>query len=137
MNGLCIEVLDHGHVKLLNVSGPIRRLDQDFDANDIDPPNTARMSFDSREAGRTEDQDMKLAEYLMKNKHSTPFEMVEVWMEMKLPIFVARQFVRHRTVSLNEVSARYVKLPEEWYIPDIVGGKPVNAKQGQSDNLDL
>jgi thymidylate synthase (FAD) len=54
---------------------------------------------------------------------------------MKLPIFVARQFVRHRTVSLNEVSGRYVTLPQEWYIPEIVGGKAPSAKQGQEDNL--
>ena len=53
-----------------------------------------------------------------------------------MPIFVARQFVRHRTVSINEVSGRYVTLPAEWYIPEVVGGKPVNAKQGQTDGLD-
>ena len=79
--------------------------------------------------------DLKLCDYLMKNKHTTPFEMIEVWLEMKMPIFVARQFVRHRTVSINEVSARYVTLPAEWYIPEVVGGKPLNAKQGQSDTL--
>jgi thymidylate synthase (FAD) len=54
---------------------------------------------------------------------------------MKLPIFVARQFVRHRTAALNEVSGRYVTLPAEWYIPGVVGGKPDNKKQGQADNL--
>jgi thymidylate synthase (FAD) len=94
------------------------------------------MSFDQTDSGRTREQDLKLAEYLMKNKHSTPFEMVEIWLEMKLPIFVARQFVRHRTVTINEVSGRYVQLPAEWYIPEVVGGKPVNAKQGQTDTLD-
>lgn len=72
----------------------------------------------------------------MKNKHTTPFEMVEVWVEMKLPIFVARQFVRHRTVSINEVSGRYITLPEEWYIPEVVGGKAADKKQGQVDGLD-
>ena len=53
-----------------------------------------------------------------------------------MPIFVARQFVRHRTVSINEVSGRYITLPAEWYIPETVGGKAPNAKQGQADNLD-
>jgi thymidylate synthase (FAD) len=72
----------------------------------------------------------------MKNWHTTPFEMVEIWLEMKLPIFVARQFVRHRTVTINEVSGRYVTLPAEWYTPEIVGGKATNVKQGQADNLD-
>lgn len=140
-------VLDHGFVRLRNISGPTRRVTTvtedeedfqvlDFDADDTDPANTARMSFDQTDSGRTREADLKLAEYLMKNKHTTPFEMVEVWLEMKLPIFVARQFVRHRTVSINEVSGRYVTLPAEWYIPEIVGGKPVDAKQGQSEGLD-
>ena len=62
--------------------------------------------------------------------------MTEIWLEMKLPIFIARQFMRHRTFTFNEVSARYVQLPEEWYIPEIVGGKSTTgAKQGQENNL--
>ena len=128
-------VLDHGHIKILNISGPERRPDQEFDASDRDPANSARMSFAQKDSGRTEEQDAKLCEYLLKNWHTTPFEMVEVWIEMKLPIFVARQFVRHRTVSINEVSGRYVQLPAEWYIPKVVGGKALNAKQGQENNL--
>lgn len=143
-----VEVLDHGFVTLRNISGPTRRAGElddmghcphfhvrEFDADDTDPANSARMSFDQTDSGRTREQDLKLADYLMKNKHTTPFEMVEVWLEMKMPIFVARQFVRHRTVSINEVSGRYITLPEEWYVPEVVGGKPVNAKQGQSDGL--
>lgn len=128
-------VLDHGFVKLRNISGPTRRPDAQFDASDIDPANSARMSFDSMDSGRTEEQDLRLADYLMRNWHTTPFEMVEVWIEMKMPIFVARQFVRHRTATINEVSGRYVTLPKEWYIPEVVGGKAPNAKQGQDDNL--
>lgn len=140
-----IKVLDHGFVRLRNLAGPTRRVVDSlgyddpyfypFDADDIDPANAARMSFDQMGAGRTAEQDHKLSEYLMKNKHTSPFEMVQVWLEMKLPIFVARQFVRHRTVRLNEVSGRYITLPAEWYIPEIVGGKAPNAKQGQEDNL--
>lgn len=142
-----IKVLDHGFVTLRNISGPTRR-DFDvvpgngdgleinnYDANDIDPANAARMSFNQTDSERTREQDIKLCEYLMKNKHTSPFEMISVWLEMKLPIFVARQFVRHRTVRLNEVSGRYVTLPAEWYIPEVVGGKAVSAKQGQEDNL--
>lgn len=147
-NPFKIDVLDHGFVVLRNISGPTRRDTQviidglghyvehrPFDADDVDAPNSARMSFDQTDSDRTFDQDMKLATYLMKNKHTSPFEMVEVWLEMKLPIFVARQFVRHRTVSLNEVSGRYVQLPAEWYVPAVVGGKAANVKQGQADNL--
>lgn len=116
-----IPVLDHGFVRIHNIAGPTRRattLDM-FDAEDTDPANCARMSFDQMDSNRTREEDLRLAEYLMKNKHTSPFEMIVVWVEMKLPIFVARQWVRHRTASLNEVSGRYVKLPAEWYIPAI------------------
>jgi thymidylate synthase (FAD) len=143
-----VPVLDHGFVILRNIAGPTRRhvfstedegetvLVNAFDADDTDPPNAARMSFDQTDTSRTREQDIKLADYLMKNKHTSPFEQVQVWLEMKLPIFVARQFVRHRTVRLNEVSGRYVTLPAEWYIPEVVGGKAPNAKQGQVDTLE-
>lgn len=128
-------VLDHGHVKLRNLAGPTRRKDLFFDATDTDPPQAARMSFDQMDSDRSAEADHRLATYLMSNWHTSPFEMVQIWLDMKMPIFVARQFVRHRTVRLNEVSARYMTLPEEWYIPEIVGGKAPNVKQGQSDNL--
>lgn len=141
------KVLDHGFVTLRNLAGPTRRatgLDHHdhttiraFDADDRDPAQAARMSFDNFDDERTEEEDFRLARYLMKNWHTSPFEMVECWFEMKMPIFVARQFVRHRTVSINEVSGRYITLPAEWYIPEIVGGKPPNAKQGQVDSLDV
>lgn len=130
-----VNVLDHGFVALRNLSGPTRRTDTVFDASDIDPANSARMSFDSMDSGRTKEQDLRLADYLMRNWHSTPFEMVEVWVEMKMPIFVARQFVRHRTTSINEVSGRYVTLPAEWYIPETVGAAAPDKKQGQAEGL--
>lgn len=128
-------VLDHGFVKLLNLAGPTRRPEQDFDAHDVDPAQTARMSFDGRGIARDPSIDLRLSEYLLKNWHTTPFEMIEIWLEMKLPIFVARQFVRHRTCTINEVSGRYVTLPAEWYIPALVGGSAPDKKQGQADNL--
>lgn len=158
-----IQVLDHGFVTLRNLAGPTRRhfnkvepvdgnyvYDIDvtvggketamnyrpFDADDTDVANSARMSFDSNDLERSYAVEMKLNRYLLANKHMTPFESIEVWLEMKLPIFVARQFVRHRTVSLNEVSGRYVTLPAEWYIPTTVGGKPQDKKQGQSNTLE-
>lgn len=143
-----IDVLDHGFVLLHNLAGPTRRtadfigdeekcgIERAFDADDTDPANSARMSFNQMDSNRTREQDLKLAEYLMKNQHWTPFESIEVWIEMKLPIFVARQFVRHRTATLNEVSGRYVTLPEEWYIPDVVGAAAKDKKQGQTSGLD-
>lgn len=141
-----IKVLDHGFVRLRNLSGPTRRIvntfgasnigeeNRSFDADDVDPANTARLSFDQGFATRPRDEDLRLCDYLMKNRHSTPFEMIECWIEMKLPIFVARQFVRHRTVTINEISARYVTLPAEWYVPapENVGLRPKNMKQGRS-----
>ncbi len=140
------KVLDHGFVTLRNLAGPTRRTQApanasthliNFDADDTDPANAARISFNNFDLTRPRETDFALCDFLMRNWHTSPFEMVECWLEMKLPIFVARQFVRHRTVSINEVSGRYVTLPAEWYIPDIVGGKPVGgAKQGQSDTLD-
>lgn len=130
-----IKVLDHGFIKIRNISGPTRRIDRPFDADDIDPSNTARMSFDQMDSGRTREEDLKLADYLMRNWHSSPFEMIEMWVEMKLPIFVARQINRHRTASLNEVSGRYTILPEEFYVPDVVRGKGGSNKQGSVDNL--
>ena len=148
------KVLDHGFVTLRNMSGPTRRIainqssfratgrvdegmDRAFDADDTDVANSARMSFNGTDVERSYEVEMKLNRYLMANKHMTPFESIEVWLEMKLPIFVARQFVRHRTAALNEVSGRYVTLPAEWYIPEVVGGKAKDKKQGQEDNLDI
>lgn len=114
-----VSVLDHGYVKLLNISGPTRRSSAMFDANDVDPAQAARMSFDQSFSDRPQTDDLRLGEYLLKNLHTTPWEMITVWFEMKLPIFLARQFVRHRTVTINEVSARYVQLPGEWYLPEL------------------
>ncbi len=142
-----MQVLDHGFVKLRNLAGPTRRAlmlehegtygePRDFDADDIDPANAARMSFDKLDQERTYEQDMKLSRYLLSNGHTSPFEMISVWVEVKVPIFIDRQFVRHRTWRRNESSGRYIVLPGEWHIPDVVGGKAPNVKQGQADNLD-
>lgn len=118
---------------LRNIAGPTRREGYSFDADDRDPAMAARMSFNRMDRERTRQQDLDLCDYLMRNKHTSPFEMVVVWLEMKMPIFVARQFVRHRTVSINEVSARYVQLPAEWYLPSLenVGVRPKSIKQGR------
>jgi thymidylate synthase (FAD) len=127
-----LNVLDHGFVILRNMAGPTRRPLNEFDASDVDVANSARMSFDNADLERTYEIEMKLNKYLMANKHMTPFEMIEVWFEVKLPIFVARQLVRHRTAGINEVSGRYVQLPAEWYIPALedVMFASANKKQG-------
>lgn len=150
-----IKVLDHGFVKLRNLAGPTRRHSdcdvlpapdgsvteyhytvRPYDADDTDVANAARLSFEGMDQERTYATEMKLTRYLMENAHMTPFESIVVWLEMKLPIFVARQLVRQRTQTLNEASARYITLPAEWYIPEVVGGKAASKKQGQEDNLD-
>lgn len=159
MSDNTINVLDHGFVTLRNLAGPTRRpLDpvgsdniydviagtdgetpfriRPFDADDIDPAQAARMSFEQFDSERTYAQDMKLNEYLLVNEHTSPFEMISVWVEVKVPIFVDRQMVRHRTWRRNESSGRYITLPGDFYIPDIVGGKAKDKKQGQEDNLD-
>lgn len=144
-----VDVLDHGYVILRNLAGPTRRTAYDvkggvepgvstprlFDADDIDPAQAARMSFEQMDTDRTYEADMKLNSYLLKNLHTSPFEMISIWVEVKVPIFVDRQLVRHRTWRRNESSGRYITLPPEWYIPETVGGKAPNAKQGQEDNL--
>lgn len=116
------------------IEGSYFQLATCFDADDTDPANVARKSFDQKDSERTREQDLRLATYLMKNRHTTPFEFIQVYLEMKLPIFVARQFVRHRTVSINEVSARYTTLPAEWYVPELeqITGKAQNNKQGRT-----
>lgn len=136
-NAPTIHVLDHGFVRLVNLAGPQRRPDCRFDADDTDPARSARRSFNAQDKPRPREDDLRLAKYLIKHKHTTPLEMIEVWLEMQLPIFVARQFVRHRTTSINEVSARYVQLPSAWYIPDPehVGGKAKTNKQGRGDAI--
>ena len=147
-----MKVLDKGFVTLRNIAGPTRRTRiqsdclkntplRDFDADDRDPAQAARLSFEQGEFGeekgeRTLEEDMKLTRYLLLNEHTSPFEMIQVWIEVKVPIFVDRQMVRHRTWSRNESSARYITLPNEWYIPETVGGKSPTKKQGRSENLD-
>lgn len=132
-----VNVLDHGFATLRNLAGPTRRPDQAFDASDIDPAQAARMSFEQMDSERTYEQDMRLAKYLLTHGHTSPFEMVQVWVEVKAPIFVDRQMVRHRTWSRNESSGRYITLPEQWYIPDVLGAKATDKKQGRAGQKDF
>lgn len=101
-----IDVLDHGYVRLVDSMG-----------DDMSVVRSARVSYDAEP--RNDGSDEKLIRYLMKNKHTSPFEAVQFTFEVKAPIFVFRQWHRHRTWSYNEVSARYTELPEEVYIPEL------------------
>lgn len=103
-----IHVLDHGLVRLVEHMG-----------SDLSIVRAARVSYDAEwRAGEDEGKDIKLINYLLKNKHTSPFEMCEFTFEVKAPIFVLRQWHRHRTWSYNEISARYAELPEEFYVPE-------------------
>jgi thymidylate synthase (FAD) len=88
----------------------------------------ARISY--RAPSKGEEQDKKLLHYLWKNKHTSPFEMVKVTFNIKMPIFVMRQYVRHRMQNLNEVSARYTELPNEFYVPAKWRKQDSKNKQG-------
>lgn len=82
------------------------------------------------------DNDKKLVNYLAKHNHFTPFTHVQITLRQKMPIFVARQFAKHTVgFSTNEVSRRYVDDPPEFFVPKEWRGRPVNAKQGSSDEV--
>ena len=117
------KVLDHGYVRLVDSMG-----------NDLSIVRAARVSFDAEwRTGADAGADEKLINYLMANKHTSPFETVAFTFEIKCPIFIARQWHRHRTWKYNEVSARYTELPEEFYIPDplVVGKQHTKNKQAR------
>lgn len=116
-----IKVLDHGFVRLVEHMG-----------NDLSIVRSARVSYNAEwRSGEDAGKDEKLIRYLMKNRHTSPFESVVFNFEIKCPIFIARQWHRHRTWAYNEVSARYTELPEEFYIPDgsVVGLQSSSNKQ--------
>lgn len=131
-----INVLDHGYVTLLNISGPVRRIDTPYDADSIDPAKTARISFGGDKVERKRSTDLKLVQYLIDHRHTTPLEMIEVWFEEKLPLFVRSQFVRHRTATINEQSGRYTEFESDFYIPENFRKKSETNKQGSGENFD-
>jgi thymidylate synthase (FAD) len=96
----------------------------------------ARVSYGRGTKRVSEDQG--LINYLMRHRHTTPFEMCEIKYHVKLPIFVARQWIRHRTANVNEYSARYSILDNEFYVPspDQLGVQSVSNRQGRGDVLE-
>jgi thymidylate synthase (FAD) len=106
---LKIDVLDHGFVRLVDHMG-----------DDLSIVRSARVSYDADwRTGEEAGKDEKLISYLLKNKHTSPFESVMFTFEVKAPIFVFRQWHRHRTWSYNEISARYTELDEGYYVPAV------------------
>ena len=118
--GARIEVLDHGFVRLVDHMG-----------SDLSIARAARVSYAAAwRAGEDKGSDAKLIGYLLEHAHTSPFEHVVFTFEVKAPIFVLRQWHRHRTQSFSEASARYVELPEEFYVapPEEIG------KQSKKNN---
>jgi thymidylate synthase (FAD) len=122
-----IKVLDHGYVRLVDHMG-----------SDLSIVRSARVSYNAQwRTGEDEGKDAKLINYLVKNRHTTPFESVTFTFEVKAPIFVFRQWHRHRTWAYNEVSARYTELPEEYYIPaeNLITMQSTSNKQMRTDEV--
>ena len=119
------KALDHGFVRVIDYMG-----------NDSSIVQAARVSYGK--GTKQLNQDKSLINYLLSHRHSTPFEMNEIKFHVKLPIFVARQWIRHRTANVNEYSARYSILDNEFYIPNSKELKPQSKtnNQGRSGDLD-
>lgn len=118
-------VLDHGFVRLVDYMG-----------DDAAIVQAARVSYGA--GTKSVNNDRGLIRYLMRHRHTTPFEMCEFKIHVKLPIFVARQWIRHRTANVNEYSARYSILDREFYIPsgDQLAGQASNNRQGRDRVLE-
>jgi thymidylate synthase (FAD) len=119
-----LPVLDHGFVRVIDYMGDDGAIVQ-----------AARVSY-GRGTKRVS-EDAGLIRYLMRHRHSTPFEMCEIKYHVKLPIFVARQWIRHRTANVNEYSARYSILDREFYLPspEHLAAQSVVNRQGRGDIL--
>jgi len=117
-------ILDHGKVALLAVYG-----------SDALIADTARMSYGK--GTKTSSSDTGLIRYLMRHRHTSPIEHAEVVFFLRVPIFVARQLVRHRTANINEYSARYSELSEDYYVPEIanIARQSELNKQGRDETL--
>ena len=119
------ELLDHGYIRLV-----------DFMGDDLSIVRSARISHD---ADWRDGDDEKLLRYMLEHNHTTPFEAVTITFEVKAPIFVFRQWHRHRTQSYNESSARYNELSEEFYVPtvDVIGTPSKVNKQGRDFDAEV
>ncbi|MEM8691508.1 MAG: FAD-dependent thymidylate synthase [Pseudomonadota bacterium] len=119
-----LPVLDHGFVRVIDYMGDDSAITQ-----------AARVSYGK--GTKSVQNDEGLIRYLMRHWHSTPFEMCEIKLHVKLPVFVARQWIRHRTANVNEYSARYSILDREFYIPapDALAAQSVVNNQGRGEAL--
>ena len=112
-----IELLDKGFIRLVDFMGSDNRV-----------VSSARVSFGGVSKG--EEQDKKLIKYLMEHRHHTPFEHCYFQFHVCCPIYVARQWMRHRWGSFNEISARYTQVKDTFYIPSVFRGQDIKNRQG-------
>ena len=119
-----IPILDHGFIRVVDYMG-----------NDTSIVQAARVSYGK--GTKKVSTDSGLIKYLMRHWHSTPFEMCEIKYHVKLPIFIARQWIRHRTANVNEYSARYSILDKEFYLPktENLAAQSQSNRQGRGDVL--
>ena len=119
-----VPVLDHGFVRVVDYMG-----------DDTSVVQAARVSYGK--GTKKISTDGGLIKYLMRHRHSTPFEMCEIKYHVKLPIFVARQWIRHRTANVNEYSARYSILDKEFYLPskENLAAQSTSNRQGRGDTI--
>ena len=119
-----IPVLDHGFIRVVDYMG-----------DDTSIVQAARVSYGK--GTKKVSTDSGLIKYLMRHWHSTPFEMCEIKYHVKLPIFIARQWIRHRTANVNEYSARYSILDKEFYLPSLenLAAQSKNNRQGRGEIL--
>ena len=119
-----IPILDHGFIRVIDYMG-----------DDTSIVQAARVSYGK--GTKKVSTDSGLIKYLMRHWHSTPFEMCEIKYHVKLPIFIARQWIRHRTANVNEYSARYSILDKEYYLPSIenLAAQSQSNRQGRGDVL--
>lgn len=115
--GYTIDLPPHGYVRYVDHLGTDQRIVE-----------AARISYGAPSKG--EEADKKLLEYLFKNRHTSPFEQCNITFNIKMPVFVMRQFVRHRTFRLNEYSGRYSEMPDEFYLPEKWRAQDNKNKQG-------
>ena len=120
-----IPILDHGFIRVIDYMG-----------DDTSIVQAARVSYGK--GTKQVSTDSGLIKYLMRHWHSTPFEMCEIKYHVKLPIFIARQWIRHRTANVNEYSARYSILDKEFYLPSNknLAAQSQNNRQGRGDIID-
>ena len=120
-----IKVLDKGFIRVVDYMG-----------NDSSIVQAARVSYGK--GTKKKSLDKGLIRYLLRHKHTTPFEMCEIKLHVKLPIFIARQWIRHRTANINEYSARYSILEDEFYIPRKINlaKQSISNKQGRGKVID-